>query len=109
MVELLRNILAKRVAGTSWGNAPTAAVIRIRPQEIADRSLMRNFLNSVELSDLIKSVNGRRETTMETEDLALDNSSQWKIIEEFSKSFPHIGISILSQTLIVEAVPIEAD
>ena len=46
---------------------------------------------------------------METEDLALDNSSQWKIIEELSESFPHIGISILSQTLIVEAVPIEAD
>jgi hypothetical protein len=46
---------------------------------------------------------------MKTEDLALNNCSKWKIIEEFSESFPHIGISILSQTLIVEAVPILAD
>ena len=70
---------------------------------------MRNLLHSVELSDLIKSVDGRRETTMETEDLTFDYSSQWQVIEELSESFPDIGISILSQALIVEAVPILAD
>ena len=70
---------------------------------------MRNFLDSVELSDLIEGVNGRRETTMEAEDLTLDNSCQGKIIKKLGESFPHIGVSILSQTLIVEAVPIVAD
>ena len=70
---------------------------------------MRNLLHSVELSDLIKSVNGWRESTMETEYLTLDDSSQWQIIEELSESFPYIGISVLSQALIVEAVPTLAD
>jgi hypothetical protein len=42
---------------------------------------------------------------METEDLALHHSCEGKVIEELSKGLPHIGIAILSQTLIVEAIP----
>ena len=81
MVELLRNILAKRVPGTSGRDAPAAAVIGVRPQEIANGSLMRHLLDSVKLSDLVKSVDGWRETTMETEDLALNNSGEGQVIE----------------------------
>ena len=43
---------------------------------------------------------------METEDLILDNSSQRKIVKEFSELFPDIWISILSQTFIVKTIPI---
>ena len=106
MVELLRDILTEGISGTSGGDAPAAAIIGIGPEEIADGSLMRHFLDSVELSDLVEGVDGRRETTMETEDLALDNCGQRQVIEKFGKSLPNIGISILSQALIVEAVPI---
>ena len=42
---------------------------------------------------------------MEAEDLAFDDSCQWQVIEEFSECLPHIRISILSQTLVVETVP----
>lgn len=41
---------------------------------------------------------------MEAEDLAFDDSGQWQVIEEFSECLPHIRISILSQTLVVETV-----
>jgi hypothetical protein len=81
MVELLRNILAKRVPGTSGRDAPAAAVIGVGPQEIANGSLVRHLLDSVKLSDLVKSVDGWRETTMETEDLALNNSREGQVIE----------------------------
>jgi hypothetical protein len=81
MVELLRNVLAKRVAGTSGRDTPATAVIGVGPQEIANGSLVRHFLDSVKLSDLVESVDGWRETTMETEDLALNNSGQRQVIE----------------------------
>lgn len=81
MVELLRNILAKRVPGTSGRDAPAAAVIGVGPQEIANGSLMRHLLDSVKLSDLVEGVDGWRETTMETEDLALNNSGEGQVIE----------------------------
>jgi len=77
MVKLFRNILAKRVTSTSGGDTPTTSVIRVGPEEIANRSLMGNFLHSIELTDLIKSIDGRRKTTMEAEDLTLNNSSEW--------------------------------
>jgi hypothetical protein len=81
MVELLRNILAKRVPSASWRDAPAAAVIGVRPKEIANWSLVRHLLDSVKLSDLVEGVNRWRETTMETEDLALNNSGERKVIE----------------------------
>ena len=67
---------------------------------------MGNFLDSVKLADLVESVDGRRETTMETEDLAFNNSSERKIIEELSESLPDIGITVFPEAFIVEAVPI---
>ena len=66
---------------------------------------MRHFLYSIELSNLIEGVNTWRETTMEAEDLALNNGSQGKVIEKLSELFPHISISILSQTLVIETIP----
>lgn len=65
---------------------------------------MRNFLDSVELSDLIESVDGWRESSVETEDLTLDDGCQRKVIEEFGKLLPDVGVSVLSQALVIETI-----
>lgn len=41
VVEGLRDVLAKRVAGPPGGDAPAAAVIRVRPQQVAHGALQR--------------------------------------------------------------------
>ena len=81
MVELFRDVLTERVASTSGRDAPAAAVIGVGPEEIANGSFVRHLLDSVKLSDLVEGVNGWRETTMETEDLALNNSGEGQVIE----------------------------
>ena len=53
MVELLTDVLTERVASATGRDAPTAAIIRIRPKQIADGSFMRHFLNAIELSNLV--------------------------------------------------------
>ena len=49
MVKLFRDILSERIAGTSWGDTPTASIIRVWPQEIANRSMI-NSLRGVPIS-----------------------------------------------------------
>jgi hypothetical protein len=41
---------------------------------------------------------------MQTEYLILDHSCQWQVVEKFSEDFPHVGITVLPQALIVEPV-----
>ena len=41
---------------------------------------------------------------MEAEDLIVDQSSERKVVEKVGEVFPHVSVSILSQTLIVEAI-----
>lgn len=36
--------------------------------------------------------------------LLLDQSSEWEVVEEIGEVLPNVGIAILSQTLIIEAV-----
>lgn len=67
---------------------------------------MRHFLDSVQLSDLVEGVDGWGETSVETEDLALNDGGQREVVEELSELLPDVGVSILSQTLVVETIPI---
>jgi hypothetical protein len=41
VVELLRDVLAEGVASATRGDAPAAAVIRVGPQQVADRSISK--------------------------------------------------------------------
>lgn len=37
-------------------------------------------------------------------DLIFDEGSEWKVVEEISEESPHIGVPVLPQTFIVEAI-----
>ena len=56
VVKLLRNILAETVSSSSWRNTPAASIIRVRPQQVAHGTFLWHLLNSVELSNLVESV-----------------------------------------------------
>jgi hypothetical protein len=68
---------------------------------------VRHFLNSIELSDLVKGIDTGRESSVKTEDLAFNHSSQREVIEKLSKMLPHICVSILPQALIIEAIAVK--
>ena len=56
VIEVLRDVLSKCKASTSWRDAPTMPFIGVRPEEVTHRSFVRNFHLPVQLSDLFKSV-----------------------------------------------------
>jgi hypothetical protein len=43
---------------------------------------------------------------MKAENLSFDDCSQREVVEEFGELFPYVGISVLSQTLIIETISI---
>ena len=46
---------------------------------------------------------------METKDLAFDDCGQGQVVEELSESLPDVGISVLPQAFVIEAVPTYRD
>lgn len=57
VIKLFRNVLAERVACTSWGDTPTATIVGVGPKQVAHGAFLWHLLNSVELSNLIEGVN----------------------------------------------------
>jgi hypothetical protein len=104
MIELFWDILPETIPCTSWRNTPSTPIIRVRPEQVADGTLMRYLLNAIELSYLVQCVYAGRETTMEAEDLILNDCSERQKIKQFCVNFPNVRITILSQTLIIKTI-----
>lgn len=104
MVESLRDILPKRVSSATGGNTPAAPVIRVRPQKIAHRSFVRDLLNTVQGSDVVKSVDTWRQTAVQAEDLIIDQSGERKVVKQVGEVLPDVGVAVFAEALVVEAV-----
>jgi hypothetical protein len=63
-----------------------------------------NFLYAVESSDVVKSVDAWGEASVEAEDLVVDKGSEGEVIEKVCEIFPYVGVTVFSETLIVEAI-----
>ena len=53
---------------------------------------------------MVERVNAGTEAPVQGEDLAVDKGCEREIVEQVRERFPHVGIPILSETLVVEAV-----
>ena len=53
---------------------------------------------------MVERVNAGTEAPVQGEDLAVDKGGEGEIVEQVRERFPHVGIPILSETLVVEAV-----
>ena len=53
---------------------------------------------------MVERVNAGTEAPVQGEDLAVDKGGEGEIVEQVRERFPHVGVPILSETLVVEAV-----
>lgn len=104
VVKGLTNVLAKSVAGTSWAYSPSASVVGVTPKQVAHGAFMGHLLDSVKSADVVKGINTRRETTVETEDLVVNEGCEGEVVEEVGKVLPDIGVAVFAQAFVVEAV-----
>ena len=66
---------------------------------------MWRLLHAVKLANLVEGVDAGRETTVKAEDRVLNDSSQRKEVKKLGELLPDIGVAVLSQALIIEAIP----
>ena len=104
VVEGLRDVLAERVSRASRRYAPSAPVIRVGPEQVAHGPLVRHLLYAVERPDVVERVDAGREAAVEAEDLVVDQRGEGEVVEEVGEVFPHVGVAVLAQALVVEAV-----
>lgn len=81
VVEGLGDVLAEGITSTTGGDAPSAAVIGVGPEEIAHGSLVRNLLDAVEGADVVQGIYAGGKSSVKTENLAVNQGGQGKIVE----------------------------
>ena len=72
VVECFRYVLAEGISCATRADTPSAAIVWVGPEQIAHRTFVGHFLYPVETADVVKGVDGWRETAVETEDLVVD-------------------------------------
>ena len=65
---------------------------------------MRHLLEPVQGSDMVKGVNAGTESAVQAEDLSVHESREGQVVEQVCEVLPNIGVPVLPETLVVEAV-----
>lgn len=65
---------------------------------------MGDLLDTIKRSDVVESVDRRTQSTVQTEDLVFNESSEGEVVEEVGEVFPHVRIAVFAKALVVEAV-----
>eukprot|EP00349_Pseudokeronopsis_sp_Brazil_P002355 CAMPEP_0202969612 /NCGR_PEP_ID=MMETSP1396-20130829/15428_1 /ASSEMBLY_ACC=CAM_ASM_000872 /TAXON_ID= /ORGANISM="Pseudokeronopsis sp., Strain Brazil" /LENGTH=228 /DNA_ID=CAMNT_0049697381 /DNA_START=33 /DNA_END=719 /DNA_ORIENTATION=- len=104
VVELGGNFGTEEPPGSSRRHCPGFDVFGVGPHQVAEGPFVRDLHPSFNQPHLVHRLYIWRETTMDAKDLALYNCSNAKVVKDFGAVFPRIGISVLSDSLIVEPI-----
>jgi len=63
-----------------------------------------NLLYAVECSDIVEGINAWGETSVEAEDLVVNQGGERKVVEKICEVFPDVCVSVLSEALIIETI-----
>ena len=104
VIELGRNLVAKKPASTTWRNSPCLDILRVTPNQIAESAFMRDLLGTGNDTDLINGANLRAQTTMNAENFTINNGGEDKEIENLAARLPDRRITVLLLAFLVETV-----
>ena len=101
---MLSDVLSEGVTRPSGVHSPACAVIGVGPEQVAHGALMGNFLESLKGADVVECFDAGGQSSMQAEELVLNDCGEWNEIEKFSQTLPDVGVAVLAAALIVEAV-----
>ena len=67
---------------------------------------MWDFLDAIQVSCMVQSIDGRRKSSVQTKDAISDNRRHGEVVKGISKVLPHIGIAIFTKTFVVKPVAV---
>mmetsp|Transcript_32093 Transcript_32093/g.53031 ORF Transcript_32093/g.53031 Transcript_32093/m.53031 type:complete len:208 (+) Transcript_32093:716-1339(+) len=104
MQELCDNVFAKGKGDTSVVLTPSVnLLVGIGPQEITEKTSVRNISWANDTFYLIETCQLRTETTVHAKDLLVNDGGAWKTVEAVGKRLPQLD-SESSLALVIKAV-----
>lgn len=104
VVEFSGDFVTKEPACSTRTHCPSIDIFWVAPHQIAESTLMRNFLSSGDNANLINSPNFGAESTMHTENCPVDNSGKDQEVKYLTARFPHRCVAIFCLAFLVETV-----
>mmetsp|Transcript_48227 Transcript_48227/g.114762 ORF Transcript_48227/g.114762 Transcript_48227/m.114762 type:complete len:205 (+) Transcript_48227:163-777(+) len=104
VVERLRDVLTEGVSGAARRDAPPVPIVRVRPHQVADRPLVGDLDEAVQLLHVLDPVQRRRKAAVGAEDGVVDNRGEGEVVEEVGEALPYVRAAVLADALVVEAV-----
>ena len=102
--ELLRDVRAEGVARAARRDAPPAALVGVRPDEVAHGPLVGDLLEAVQLLHVVHRVQRRRKARVRAEHSVLDRRAQRQRVEELREGLPDARVAVLAQALIIKSI-----
>lgn len=103
--EFLDDLSAKSVASSSGTQREFVAVgVGIAPDQVGHGTFMWNLSEAVDDLDLINAMDAGRQTTVDAEDLVIDDAGEGEIVEHVGKVVPDSSVAVLATAFGVEAV-----
>lgn len=65
---------------------------------------MRDFLEPLQGSDVVKSLDAGRKSTVKTEKLIFNNCSEGQEVEQFGETFPDIWVTVFPAAFVIESI-----
>jgi len=104
VIEFWCYFWAEQPACSSRWHCPGFDVFWIRPHQVAEWSFMWNFHSSIDKSNLVNCLDFWWQSSVNTENLALNDSADSKVIEDLGTVFPWVSVSVLSNCLVIETI-----
>ena len=104
VVELRGHFVAKQPACAAGADSPGFHFLRVAPYQVAEGAFVRDLLGARDHANLVKSADFGGQTTMYTEDFAVDESGEGEEVEDLSGGFPDGGVAVLLVALFIKAV-----
>jgi len=104
VAKMLCNVLSEGVAGATRADTPPTAIVGVTPHQIAHGALMGHLLDAIQRPRVVQRVNAGGESAVEAKNLVGDDSGHREVVKSIGEVLPYVGISVFSQTLVVEAV-----
>ena len=104
LVELGCDFISKQPSSSTGRNGPGLHIFRITPDKITKRTLVRNLLGTCDDADLIQSADFWTQTSVNTQNGSINNSSKDKEVKNLTASLPDGRIAVLLLALLVETI-----
>ena len=99
---LLGDLGAEEVASTARADGPVLDIVRVGPDEVAKRTLVRDLLVAVDRPDLVDGGHVRREAAVHAKDPAVNQRCHRQQVKDLGAIPPRIRVPVLVLTFVCD-------